>query len=233
MNRPDRHFFRTVRAPPQGHHMEVDRRRETPNTGFRVIRQIFHPYGLDRKSFHLNALALGVAGKRADVVDQMPSVVAPSPVAHRHRAAGDSRHDMAIERNRIGTTFIYSRCKVARTGWVALFVDLFFRAIASAGRAMTGGAGILEKFQRARFRGGVKGWSHRGLYDALAAAAIRIWIFLRLYFERFSSEGFYVIYQCPALLGRQVTPGRHRRARHAASDRIEEILVRRYSIPCR
>src|SRR3989304_614276 len=117
--------------------MKIDRRAEAPYAGIRMIGKGFNSRRLDGEPFHLHALALGVAGKRAHVVDQMPGVVAPCPIAHRHRTSRNAGDDMAVEGNWIGASFEHAGSQVARPCGVTFFVDLLFRAVASTVGSVT------------------------------------------------------------------------------------------------
>src|SRR4029453_5374074 len=70
-------------------------------------------------------------------------------------------------------------------------------------------------------------------YNALAATPLSRRHFLSFNFNRFFCEGFNIINQSPSLLRRQVFPGRHRRAGHAARNGVEEVLVGGHTLPGR
>src|SRR4029453_4523023 len=70
-------------------------------------------------------------------------------------------------------------------------------------------------------------------YNTLTATPFSRRHLLSFNFNRFFREGFNLKNKGPRLLPRQVFPGRHRRAGHAARNGVEEVLVGGHTLPGR
>src|SRR5512138_826577 len=116
--------------------MEIYGCSSPPGSGIRVIRKRSYTGSFNGEFLHLRAFTLEISSKRADEMDQMPGIVSICPVAHRHRAPGNSRHDMTVERCRIGTALENADRQITRPGRVALGIDLLLRAVASCRSAV-------------------------------------------------------------------------------------------------
>src|SRR5215470_3989971 len=142
MNRAHSYFFGPIATPPERHQVQIDWRGETPYARVRMGRQSLHASRFNQKSFHLHAFALRIAGKRANVMHQVPSVLSIRPIAHRHWTSGNTGNNMAVERDRVRAPFEDAGGEIPRTNRITLGIGLFLRTVAASGGPMAGSTSL-------------------------------------------------------------------------------------------